>query len=189
MVYSWSTAHYWEDARDRHVWRLGVRDLVKKGTLLHSLKHLPVLRAPVLRDTKDWSLARLHQNIALKKYNVEALYAQLVGTVKFGEEQCKNCQMGCGPFLFCVLVIGLDGMPECACCHYGGQKHRCSFRQAYLASHPGQGDNNYTDPNALKQVVSRSPIPNTLEQVALSSPIPNALEQTYRQSGIPACMI
>ncbi|KAJ5936105.1 hypothetical protein N7454_005403 [Penicillium verhagenii] len=99
-----------------------------RGYLLLNLTCLPGVREPLIRpDTiwAKWSALEFYSKVNNQRYNVEALAMQCVGRrITKIEDSCFCCQKGNGPFQSCVTV---DGVAECANCHWSGRWKRCSF--------------------------------------------------------------
>ncbi|KAJ5629781.1 hypothetical protein N7528_003438 [Penicillium herquei] len=97
-----------------------------KGNLLGRLLRMQGQNEPVIRPGKryDWDAMKFFSMINSSLANVEAVVMQCVGRVITDPElQCEHCARGKGPFNFCVVV---DGIKECANCHWGKMDLRCS---------------------------------------------------------------
>ncbi|CAG8956161.1 hypothetical protein HYFRA_00012078 [Hymenoscyphus fraxineus] len=89
---------------------------------LRRLSRYRLRRPVVLRE--DWK-----DGLDLKVMrNAEAFAITAVGEVQEGEDRCRQCRRGQGPFAICVVVSGCE-KGACGCCVYGtGTKDpKCSL--------------------------------------------------------------
>ncbi|KAJ5802792.1 uncharacterized protein N7503_005242 [Penicillium pulvis] len=123
----------WAHRAKAAYWLRSRSQILKNGTLLHTMSDLPLLREPALRPpghTKKgnlpWTGYMFDGFIAQKKCNAEALLAQSTGKLLENSHQCTHCQRGIGVFDRCVRV---PGESYCANCHLCGYKDRCSLQE------------------------------------------------------------
>ncbi|KAJ5768963.1 hypothetical protein N7520_003522 [Penicillium odoratum] len=100
-----------------------------RGKIIGQLLKMESLREPVIRfgRRKDWDAKTFYTHVNSSLANVEAIIMQIVGKANSDPEaQCSHCRKNTGPFVMCVQVE-LDGVMECANCHWDKQRDRCSF--------------------------------------------------------------
>jgi hypothetical protein len=106
---------------------VGVNGVNLKGRLLGRLLTMPAKNEPVLRlgARSGWTATTFFTKINSLLANVEGIVMQCVGDIITDpEKMCEHCRKLTGPFAFCVTV---DGVEECANCHWEREEHRCSF--------------------------------------------------------------
>lgn len=127
------------------------RQSEKMGTLLNSLKSLPLLRkptvkCPVSRGTVKWPWTgpTFDLFIGSRKANGEALLAQSTGVLLEVDKACTHCRVGEGIFDGCVQVAG---QRNCANCQIGGRYERCSLMTM------NEVDSTEVDTEALRKLI------------------------------------
>ncbi|KAJ5657971.1 uncharacterized protein N7484_001620 [Penicillium longicatenatum] len=115
-----------------------------EGEILGRLLMMHVNNEPVLRPgaRAGWTATTFFTKINSLLANIEAILMQCVGqAITDPEEMCAHCRRRCGPFSFCVRV---DGIEECANCHWEKLGHRCSFNASPLSPKTRQNSKLYT---------------------------------------------
>ncbi|KAJ5672031.1 hypothetical protein N7507_001158 [Penicillium longicatenatum] len=111
---------------------VGVNGVNLKGELLGRLLTMPAQNEPILRPEghAGWTATTICTRINANLANVEATIMQCVGSaITDPEEMCQHCRQYNGLFSFCVKV---DGIEECANCHWERCGYRCSFNTSSI---------------------------------------------------------
>ncbi|KAJ5663649.1 hypothetical protein N7507_004380 [Penicillium longicatenatum] len=89
-----------------------------------------------------WTATTFFTKINALLANIEAIVMQCVGqAITDPEEMCAHSRRHRGPFSFCVMV---EGVEECAKCHWEKLGHRCSFNASLLSPKTRRNSKFYT---------------------------------------------
>ncbi|KAJ5706715.1 hypothetical protein N7488_006516 [Penicillium malachiteum] len=85
---------------------------------LDKLKDMQLQREFMVRHGRVWTTRGMVSKLNRGVEKVESALCFVVGVIKYGNDRCKRCQEGLGPFTFCVQIIGAPYFTACACCHF-----------------------------------------------------------------------
>ncbi|KAJ5793512.1 hypothetical protein N7457_000111 [Penicillium paradoxum] len=121
---------FWAKRAQEAPWGRCFNALHTKGSLLHRMVGMTLLREPMLqRNSKNNKRKTVdgeafNGQIAQFLYTAEALLAHAVGERLPTDQACTSCKKRNGKFVSCVLV---PGQSHCTNCLWPNQTDRCKF--------------------------------------------------------------